>query len=390
MGNVKISIALFLYVCSANLFSEPRLISLDKDLYEEIFKKRPEIFFSQSAGKLVLVSLDEQILPYISHLAHEKFKRCGGYVLEDSMDEAYSLLNSFQTFDNFESKKLEDKEEVRKFIEEVNASFMKETIEKLSSFQNRYYESIHGVKSQTWVFEKWKSLAEGRSDTSVSFFEHKNFQQPSVILTIKGEQFPDEFVILGGHGDSISGWFPDENVRAPGADDNASGIATLTEVLRVFLESGKRPRQTLQFISYAAEEVGLRGSKEIATAYARSGKNVKAVLQFDMTNFSGSRYDFVFISDYTTDSLSTYLSSLVEMYLPDYSWAYDKCGYACSDHASWYREGFPVAFPFESTFDGHNEKIHTKEDTLAVSHNSASHAAKFSKLALAFLGEFTL
>ena len=165
MGKVKISIALFLYVCSANLFSEPRLISLDKDLYEEIFKKRPEIFFSQSAGKLVLVSLDEQILPYISHLAHEKFKRCGGYVLEDSMDEAYSLLNSFQTFDNFESKKLEDKEEVRKFIEEVNASFMKETIEKLSSFQNRYYESIHGVKSQTWVFEKWKSLAEGRSDT---------------------------------------------------------------------------------------------------------------------------------------------------------------------------------------------------------------------------------
>lgn len=390
MSKMRSLVVLFFCACSANVFSELQLISLDSDLYEQFMKKRPEIFFSQSVGKHVLVSLDEEILPYIGQLAHEKFRRCGGYVLEDSMEEAYSLLASFQNFDNFESKKLQDKEEVRKFMKEVSPEFMKETIEKMSSFQNRYYESTDGVQSQTWVLQKWKSLAKNRSDVSVSFFEHKNFKQPSVVLTIKGEKRPEEFVILGGHGDSISGWFPDENVRAPGADDNASGIATLTEVLRIFLESGKKPVQTVQFISYAAEEVGLRGSKEIAKNYSRAGKDVKAVLQFDMTNFSGSPYDFVFISDYTTDSLSAYLSSLVEMYLPDYKWAYDKCGYACSDHASWYREGFSVAFPFESTFDHHNEKIHTKEDTLDVSQNSALHAAKFSRLALAFLGEFTL
>lgn len=387
---IFLTLYFFSFFCGSHLVAKPQLISLDRDLYEEFLKQRPQITFAEDIGKLVLVSLDEELLPYVSHLAHEKFKRCGGYVLENSMNEAYFLLRSLQAIDSFEASKVRGLEEVRSFMNSVDKDLMKATIEKLSSFQNRYYESAHGVDSQNWVLEKWKSLAEGRSDVSVSFFEHRSFRQPSVVLTIEGEKYPEEFVILGGHGDSTSGWFPSDRVRAPGADDNASGIATLTEVLRVFLESGKRPSQTLQFISYAAEEVGLRGSKEIASSYAREGKNVKAVLQFDMTNFSGSEYDFVFISDYTTDSLSSYLSSLVETYLPEYTWAYDECGYACSDHASWFREGFPVAFPFESTFAGHNEKIHTREDTLDVSGNSASHAAKFSKLALAFLGEFTL
>ena len=380
----------FFFSLSPDAFSEQKLISLDRDLYDEFQKSHPEISFSREINKLVLVSLGEEFLPYISHLAHEKFKRCGGYVLENSMVEAYGLLSSLKPFDDFEIQDLQDKEEVRNFMKQVDPSLLKETIEKLSSFRNRYYQSIYGVASQEWLHEKWKSLAGNRSDVDVSFFKHSDFPQPSVVLTIEGSKFPDEYVILGGHGDSTSGLFPNKRIKAPGADDNASGIATLTEALRIFLESGERPLYTLQFISYAAEEAGLLGSKEIANAYAREGRKVKAVLQFDMTNFSGDKYDFVFISDFTADSLTSYLTSLVEMYLPGLTWAYDECGYACSDHASWYRAGFPVAIPFESKYDNYNQKVHTKYDTLDISNNSTVNAAKFSKLALAFLAEYTL
>ena len=60
-----------------------------------------------------------------------------------------------------------------------------------------------------------------------------------MILTIQGTDLPNEVVVLGAHLDSIntSGGGSNEQV-APGADDDASGIASLTEVIRVALASG--------------------------------------------------------------------------------------------------------------------------------------------------------
>jgi leucyl aminopeptidase len=69
---------------------------------------------------------------------------------------------------------------------------------------------------------------------------------------------------------------------APGADDNASGIAVVTETLRAIIASGFKPKRTIKFIGYAAEEVGLRGSKAIAQDYKNQGLNIVGVAQFDM------------------------------------------------------------------------------------------------------------
>ena len=55
----------------------------------------------------------------------------------------------------------------------------------------------------------------------------------------------------------------------------------------------------MAFMAYAAEEVGLRGSQDIANTYRSQGKNVVSVLQLDMTNHKGSAQDIVFITDYT-------------------------------------------------------------------------------------------
>ena len=74
-------------------------------------------------------------------------------------------------------------------------------------------------------------------------------------------------------------------MNAPGADDDASGIATLTEVLRIAMAEGYRPRRTVMFMGYSAEEVGLRGSRAIAQRFAAEGRNVVGVLQMDMTNY---------------------------------------------------------------------------------------------------------
>lgn len=66
------------------------------------------------------------------------------------------------------------------------------------------------------------------------------------------------------------------------ADDNASGVATPIEALRAILRDpdfaqGHVPN-TLEFHFYAAEEVGLQGSKQIFDSYSSQGREVKAML----------------------------------------------------------------------------------------------------------------
>ena len=72
---------------------------------------------------------------------------------------------------------------------------------------------------------------------------------------VRGAEFPDEFVIVGGHRD---GW-------GPGAADNVSGTVSVLEAARAVAEevkAGVRPKRTIIFATWDAEEWGLIGSTE--------------------------------------------------------------------------------------------------------------------------------
>jgi leucyl aminopeptidase len=215
---------------------------------------------------------------------------------------------------------------------------------------------------------------------SIDLFD-QGYAQKSVIMTIRGTTRPDEIVVIGGHLDSIA--LGGKNANAPGADDDASGVATLTEVARVLLQSGYRPERTIQLMAYAAEEVGLRGSLAIARDYAKRKVDVIGALQLDMTNYQGSDKDIWLMKDFTDAKQNAFLVKLIETYV-DATYGFDACGYACSDHASWTRIGVPASMPFESRMNDRNKQIHTKKDTLELSNNNAAHAAKFARLGVAY------
>ena len=378
-------ICYFILFLNAHAFADPVVISLDTKMYESLLAKDLKVEEFSRFNDISLIQIPEKDLEFVSSVAHEEFRKCGGFILEDNLFTAASFLSQPRSIAPVFTLKASPKsEKIAELIEQVDHEKMREVIYKLSSFQNRYYRSSYGVSSQDWLFNYWKGLANGRTDVKVEKVIHSRFDQPSVVLTIEGTDKKAEIVVLGGHGDSIEGWSSNQHMKAPGADDNASGIATLTEILRLILSSGHKPKRTIQFMSYAAEEVGLRGSQDIAARYSRAGKDVKAVIQFDMTNFDSSDYDIVFITDYTSSSMTEYLITLINNYLPNFKYGSDRCGYACSDHASWYRYNYPVAFPFESTFSAHNRKIHTRKDTLDISGGHAKHASKFAKLGVAF------
>jgi leucyl aminopeptidase len=175
--------------------------------------------------------------------------------------------------------------------------------------------------------------------------------------------------------------FPNPNGRAPGADDDASGVATLLEVYRSLMETGFRPDRSIAFIGYAAEERGLLGSQEISRAWRQQGKQVRGVLQLDMTMFPGTTRAITFVTDYVNPELTRFSTQLVDTYVKA-PWAETQCGYACSDHASWQKLGYAAAFPFEATFDGSNQAIHTERDLIGLL--DMQHGLHFAKLGASF------
>jgi bacterial leucyl aminopeptidase len=78
---------------------------------------------------------------------------------------------------------------------------------------------------------------------------------------------------------------------------------------------------------------------------------------------------------------------LASAYLPNLTVGYDRCGFGCSDPASWHNAGFMASFPFEATDIHYNFALHAANDTTATFGNQANHALKFAKLALAYAVE---
>jgi bacterial leucyl aminopeptidase len=332
----------------------------------------------ESNGEIAVLAVDAEDLEDISHAMHEQHHRCGGYMLHDSLEDARAALEAPPRPAPIEYT-LDRAEAVNAVLPTIEPNRILDLIGELSNMKTRHYQSESGAAASEWLRDHWKSFAK-RSDITFDLVDH-GWPQRSVIMTIPGTTRADEVIVIGGHLDSIS--MGGRGAVAPGADDDASGIATLTEVARVLLAKDYRPERTIKFMAYAAEEVGLRGSQAIAKDFKARGINVVGALQLDMTNFQGSERDIWLMKDFTNKRQNDFVIQLIETYTGA-TYGLDACGYACSDHASWHRTGVPASMPFESRMNDRNREIHTKRDTLEKSNNNANHAVKFARLATAY------
>ncbi|WP_073603977.1 M28 family metallopeptidase [Vibrio aerogenes] len=365
-------------------------ISIGTDAKETLLKSLSQPVKTQSAVDNPLVwvgQVDTQDLAELSHNMHEDHHRCGGYMVHDSEQSAVAASRMALTSSSFSGVELSQQATVKPLLPMVSADQITDTIRSLSGFTNRFYTTTSGKQASDWIMNDWKSLTSGWKAASVTQFSHSGYDQKSVILTVEGSEKPDEIIVIGGHLDSTVGSRTNEQSVAPGADDDASGIASVTEIIRVLSENNFQPRRTIAFMAYAAEEVGLRGSQDIASQYQSDGKNVLSVMQLDMTNYHGSDEDIVFMSDYTDSNLNTFMTTLLDEYLPDLKYGFDQCGYGCSDHASWHQSGYAATMPFEAKFNQDNPRIHTSNDTLSNSDQEGKHAQKFARLGLAYIIE---
>jgi len=166
----------------------------------------------------------------------------------------------------------------------ANTKTLQEYNNALSTFFNRYYTTSYGVSAAEYIYDTFVLNSAGRSDITISYFAH-TFAQPSVIARFVGKTKPEEIVIIGAHEDSIANG--GANGRAPGADDDASGVSTLLQIFKILANDPKfLPDRTIEFHTYAAEEVGLRGSDGIAARYQSQKKSCRW--------YASTRYDFLY------------------------------------------------------------------------------------------------
>lgn len=247
----------------------------------------------------------------------------------------------------------------------------------MADFYNRYYRGSYAASSATWMYDTVVDVASANSAITVSKFTH-SYNQPSVIAKIPGTS--SDVIVVSAHYDSVGST---SSGRAPGADDNASGVVVVLEALRVLAEAKYAPENTLEFHFYSGEEGGLLGSRDVMQSYKQSSVNLLALMNQDMTGYSPNNVIAVY-TDYVDATLSSFIRTLVPVYtsLPVIT---DRCGYGCSDHASARDAGYPAAYVCDENMEDSSPYIHSARDT--VSTLSFLHMLEHAKLTVGFLVE---
>lgn len=128
---------------------------------------------------------------------------------------------------------------------------------------------------EVWLLSK-------KSTISMAMFTNGHFLPDTighnVIAELKGTEFPDQYITIGGHLDS---WDVNE-----GASDDGTGVVHTIEIMRALKAIGYKPKHTLRFVLFANEENGLRGgTKYAAEAKAKNEKHIFA-LESDAGGFT--------------------------------------------------------------------------------------------------------
>jgi leucyl aminopeptidase len=294
----------------------------------------------------------------------------------------YPVKNAKPLSTNAIPTTLKFQDTVKNLLARIDRARVEAFVKEFSTFHTRYYQSETGEQSQKWLLsEVQTSLRNYSGVSSVKEVDH-GFRQHSVVARIEGSDptLKSEVVVLGAHQDSLN--LRGSTLRAPGADDNASGSVTVLETLRVIAGSGVVPKRSIEFHWYAAEEVGLVGSGAIAQEYSRNGVNVVAMVNFDVDGYQAPGINDIGIyTDNVNSELTQFLRVLVDGYL-DYGRRDTRCGYGCSDHASFHNYGFPAAFPAEVTF---HPQMHSEQDSFE--NVGFTQVIEFVKLAVGFAVE---
>ncbi|HPE86715.1 MAG: M20/M25/M40 family metallo-hydrolase [Bacteroidales bacterium] len=137
----------------------------------------------------------------------------------------------------------------------IRALYDRKNIDNLSFY---HLPEVPDIKLNRHQYEKIYQMAKERQYFELEFDIRNHFRlgpvpYHTVIGVIPGTEYPDEYVMLGGHLDAYD--------VATGGVDDGNGVAVTMEAARLIMESGARPKRTILVCLWAGEEFGLLGSR---------------------------------------------------------------------------------------------------------------------------------
>jgi hypothetical protein len=192
----------------------------------------------------------------------------------------------------------------------------------------------------------------------------KTTQNVVALLSGNDPILKNEYIVIGAHYDHLGMGGPGSGSRRPdtvaihnGADDNASGVATIIEVVEKMASMKNDLKRSVIFIAFGAEEMGLLGSKFFTDNPLVGIKNVKAMFNLDMVGSLNPETKALTIGGTGT---AVGLSDLVNQLADSTKLVVKQSteGYGPSDHASFYMKDIPVLF----FFTGVTQEYHTPND----------------------------
>ena len=112
----------------------------------------------------------------------------------------------------------------------------------------------------------------------------KDVESFNVIGEIKGTEFPNEYIVVGGHLDSWD--------LGDGSHDDGAGVVQSMEVLRLFKETGYKPKRSIRVVLFMNEENGLRGGRKYAEVAKNKKENHVFALESDAGGFTPRGFSF--------------------------------------------------------------------------------------------------
>jgi hypothetical protein len=313
---------------------------------------------------------------------------------------------------------------IKQIVDQVSQERIGATMKHLGEYGTRYVGSeqdseTRGIgAAQRWIEKEFKSYSP-RLEVSLDHFSVKKSQRlakdvdlANVVAVLPGKTDKDRYVIISGHYDSIAARrnpgaqrtddgtpsnASDVDPDAPGVADDASGTAATMELARVM--SQYEFDKSIVFIAFAAEEIGLNGSKDYADEAKAKNMQIEAVLNNDIigsdvsgNGASANGHLRVFSEspeDSPSRSLARYAKEIGERYMPsmtvDLIFRRDRFGRG-GDHTSFVRDGF-AAVRFTTPSENYANQ-HTATDTFANA--SVPYTTRVAKVNAAVLASLAL
>jgi Zn-dependent M28 family amino/carboxypeptidase len=260
----------------------------------------------------------------------------------------------------------------------VTAERMRHRVERLAGEigERNIFRPAALAAAREYIEAEW---SEQGYQVSLRWYETSGHPCANLEVARGGSSRPEQILVVGAHYDSVCG--------SPGADDNASGVAALLEISRLF--AAVVPSVAVRFVAFVNEEPpfflsGEQGSMMYARCARARGDDIRLMLSLEMLGYyraepGSQRYppffrlfypdrgDFLgFVSDFRSRRMMLRMARLFRAYsgfpLEHVATFRFVPGVAWSDHRSFWRHGYRALMVTDTAFY-RNPHYHRAEDT---------------------------